>query len=61
MRKRISEMFPDCVYVILAGVEYRRALSGLPYTYPMEGLPDMRFGKQMAWLKAHPVVELTET
>ena len=55
VRTRLTAVAPDAYFVVLGGVPYRAALRGLPHCYPMEGMPDMRFGKQLAWLKRNPI------
>lgn len=54
VREQLRVKFPQAEFLILGGTEYRSALEGLPHFYPMSGLDDMRFGKQLAWLKRNP-------
>ena len=55
VRWQLCRMFNDAFYLVLGGARYRTALDVFPHSYPMAGLADMRFGKQLGWLKRNPV------
>lgn len=50
--RQLADRFgPETLYVTTAGKPYREALPAGRTVCPWDEMPDMRFGKQMGWMK----------